>query len=254
MSALDYLKTLPVVVINVPTSTRRWGQFCSMSLPLFGEAVRFPASPILDARAEALEWRDMVRYSVQGGGDPLGLFNREGAFLALDKTLEREQKQREYAATYSLFRTTIQVCQFALSQGWERFAIAEDDAVPRLDVLDALGAPPPGSEMTIWGGAISGGAHKWDSREYLSGKQGRYVRIKQPKGLYNATLYEMNLRAASLQIEKLMAHPHGIDCSWWYTMRELEECWRIFPTAFVQYGQSDRIKRPRFDAYTRETR
>lgn len=239
MSARDHLKSLPAVVINVPTSTEKLRAFRSHVEPLIGELYIQPAAPIIDKRAEAFAWRDMILDSV-ASKDPRGHYERVKVFRAQDKTLERPLKQLEYAATYSLYRSVIAVLQFGIQSGFERFVIFEDDAMPRLDRIDELDAPPVDADLAVWGGAMKMGAHKADDKRYLEGRKSPWKRINSAYDRYIATAYEVSQEGARAHLAALLEHPHAVDCSWWYTM-EAVPSYHIDPTAFVQVGVSDRI-------------
>lgn len=248
MNALEHIRdSVPTLVINVPESVSRWQQFMTLTRSSLGEVYQFPASPIIDQRAEAFEWRDLVRES-QAANEK---YSNVKVFLAQDKTLEREAKQHEYAATYSLYRSTISALKYGLECGWSRFMIMEDDAVPRIDVLTSLTSPPPSSELIVWGGAIPMGAHNTDGKRYLEGRQSAYKIIKKPAiNRYIATAYEVTRSAAEAHLYHLTTAPHAVDCAWWYTMDSADSLW-VDPVAFVQQGQSDRIDKLREGISTR---
>lgn len=249
MNALMHLKTVPTLVITVEGSTARQHQFRQRALDTVGNAFMFQAAPIVNLREEAFAWRDMVVDTCLTK-DCQGMFSNVKVFQAKDKTLEREAKQHEYAATYSLYRSIIEALKYGIEQGWEWFMICEDDAVPRTDVLSALPAPPEDAELIVWGGAIQMGAHNHDDKLYSEGKQSKYVRIKNPRNRYIATAYEMSRHAAMMHLAMLIDHPHAVDCSWWYTMDSVVS-YAISPTAFVQVGESDRIVKLKNGRYMR---
>lgn len=250
MNAFEYLQTLPVLCINVPASTHKWEQFMTLTRPHLGETVyQFAASPIVDMEKEAYEWRDLVM-GTKHFRDPDGLYEKVNVFQALDKTLQRPKKQHEYAATYSLYRTTMQAMEYFLSWGIDRFLLLEDDAVPRYEALREVPAPPQDTDLRIWGGAIPMGAHNHDNQQFLGGSNPQWKHIKSPKGLYMTTAYEVTRDGAKAHLEELAAHPHAVDCSWWYTMKKVQSC-RLSPVGFVQYGPSDRIERSKEGVFVR---
>lgn len=241
MKAIDYLKTLPAYYINVDTNSERHQQFLSQTAPLFASVNRHPASPIVDARSEALEWREMIKLSKETPGH----YDKVNVFLANDKTMEREKKQREYAATFSLYRSVLEVMNRFLESGEDRMILLEDDAVPRLQLLEEVNAASPFVDLIVWGGAIPMGAHNHDGKQFVAGKEPRWKEVtKKGTGRYIATAYEVTRYGAEVQAWALTAHPHAVDCAWWYTM-DLVRSVVLEPTGFVQRGQSERISKLR---------
>lgn len=238
MNALAYLRTMPAVFISVPASTDKQYRFAQNVKPHLREVYMQPAAPIVDARAEAFAWRDLIVNSKESM-DPKGHYERVKVFCAKDKTLEQPKKQHEYAATYSLYRSVQAALSFGLLMGWDRFMVFEDDAMPRLDLLKQVGAPPQG-DLNVWGGAMKMGAHKADDRRYMAGESTSWKRITSSYDRYIATAYEVSADGASSYLRSLKNHPHAVDCAWWYTMDEVPS-YRLDLAGFVQVGRSDRI-------------
>ena len=250
MNALQYLRDIPVVFINVESSVKKREQFMRGNGQLFDTIYRLPASPIVDVAQEAHEWRSLVS-ETKANRDDLGMFTKVNVFLAKDKTLERESKQHEYAATFSLYRSVMAALLFFLNNThWDRMMLMEDDALPRLQLLSQIGPPPSDADLIVWGGAISMGAHNYDDTLFIQKKAAAWKPIKNPRNRYIATAYEMTRKGALEQFRALQEHPHAVDCSWWYTMASVTSV-ALSPVGFVQYGQSDRINTVKNGRYER---
>lgn len=242
MTALDYLKRLPAIWINLDRSPDRAEQFERLTAPLFGAAHRLAAYDGCDYDAmAAYQFRDAVTASI--ANDPLDLFSTVNNFQAGNKYLERNPKTRTlYGCTMAVFFSHMRAIKWGLESGWERFMVLEDDAVPRTVAMNRLAAPPEGSHINVWGGAIPMAGHKSDNRVFNEGKQLAWNPLPKGKRLdktYCATAYELTREAAVAFVMEVENRPMPFDIAWWYPM-EIMGGHRLQPTGFVQTGISER--------------
>lgn len=245
MTALDYLKNLPAVWINLDRSPERADQFNRMTAPLFAAAHRVRAYDGLtdyDPDTAAFAWRDGVLRTLETStwwrefGKPIGNFQ------AGDKYLKSQRKARElYACTLAVFYSHQAAIKIGYDTGWDRFMVLEDDAVPRSDALSRVTAPY-GKPFNVWGGAIPMAGHKSDNAMFNAGKRMDWQTL--PEGnkldkLYCATAYELTHDAAGVMLDHMNECPLPFDISWWYTMNAVGGQ-RLVPTGFIQTGVSDR--------------
>lgn len=243
MTALDYLKQLPALWINLDRSPHRAEQFERMSAPLFAAAYRvraFDGVGHYDPDTAAFQWRDAVSRTLEE--NPHGLFSKVKNFQAGDKYLKSHEKARVlYSSTMAVFYSHLAAIKLGLDTGWDRFMVLEDDAVPRTVAMNRLEAPDP-AHINVWGGAIPMAGHKSDDRSFQEGKKMGWETL--PSGpkldkLYCATAYELTREAAQCFVDHVESRPQAFDIAWWLPMH-LMGGQRLVPTGFVQTGVSDR--------------
>lgn len=245
MTALDYLKQLPAVWINLERSPDRAEQFERMTAPLFAASYRMVAYDGLlhyDPDTAAFAWRDGVKRTLETSAWWKEFGKPVTNFQAGNKYLNAQRKARElYACTLAVFYSHQAAIKMGYDTGWDRFMVLEDDAIPRSDAMSRLEAPSA-SHFNVWGGAIPMAGHKSDNRMFNEGKKMGWVDL--PKGnkldkLYCATAYELTHDAAGIMLGHMSENPLPFDISWWYAMDAVGGQ-RLVPTGFIQTGVSER--------------
>jgi len=245
MTALTYLKDLPVLWMNLDKSIERADQFRSLTKPLFGESHRISA---IDGRnssddTRAYVWRDMVRRTHEN--DANGMFEHIRNFSATDEKLDHNRALRQkYSCTYALYETALLTLKTARGLGYQRFMVMEDDAVPRINALSETDEPSSEHQFNVWGGMIRMGAQKTDDARFLTGARLKWHTIHDPRMMFCATAYEVTSYAASWLLRDFIMRPTAVDVSWWYTMINIP-AQRLMPVGFTQFGQSDRCVKVR---------
>jgi GR25 family glycosyltransferase involved in LPS biosynthesis len=244
VNALDYLKQLPAVWINLERSPARAEQFSRMTAPLFAAAYHVPAYDGVkhyDPDTAAFQWRDAMLDTVQNKDDR-GIWTTVTNFQAGDKYLKSQPGARAlYACTMAVFYSHLKAIQYGYDAGWERFVVLEDDAVPRTQALASCPAPQP-SHINVWGGAIPMAGHKSDESVFQAGRTMAWDPLPSGKRLdklYCATAYELTREAAKTFLERVTPRPLPFDIAWWYPMDVLGG-YRLVPTGFIQTGVSER--------------
>lgn len=244
MTAIDYLKQLPALWINLERSPTRADQFERMTAPLFAAAYRVNAYDGVkhyDPDTAAFQWRDAMVNTTQNLDDR-GIWSTVTNFQAGDKYLKSQPGARAlYACTMAVFYSHLAAIKLGYDTGWERFMVLEDDAVPRTVALNRVRDVPDG-HVNVWGGGIPMAGHKSDNTVFNSGKGLEWQTLPSGKKLdklYCATAYEITREAAECFLTDVAVRPLPFDIAWWYVMDKLGGS-RLVPTGFVQTGISDR--------------
>lgn len=178
MTLGERLAALPGVYINLDRAEEKREGFERDVAPLLGECVRLPA---VDGREipdeEAAQWH--VRARVNKAGPDA--YPKKWSY----KTWETAR------GTLGCVRSHRLAMLMGLERGWDRWIVFEDDAVPRLDMLDmrwSLDEP----DFVGWGGVMLA-AHSTDDQIYRKGTKHRWKQLDARHDLYyGAHAYEVS--------------------------------------------------------------
>uniref|UniRef100_A0AAU6R792 Glycosyltransferase n=1 Tax=Micrococcus phage Kurnik TaxID=3092208 RepID=A0AAU6R792_9CAUD len=248
MSALEYLKDLPVFYINVDAHEHRSQRFMSEVAPLFREVHRVPAMKIENVVEEANDFSARVRASREHH-DPRGIFRKFPSIYTIPSFNSETKRAREYAATRSLTLSTLRAVMWAKSFGFDRFMLMDDDAAARMQILETITPGPREADLTIWGGGYGSGGLLKDNQRFLAGETPRWVDISGKQGRFFSQAYEMTTAGADAIEYAIRNHFHAVDLMWWYAFDRVPT-FTLQPSAFTQVGESVRVVK--HNARTRE--
>lgn len=238
MTALEHLKTLPVLFVNVDGHEAREARFREQMDPLFREVIRVPAVPLGDIVADANDFSIRVQHS-RANADPNGHFARFPSIYTIKEFKQPTKRAREYACTRSLVLSTLKAVLMARDLGYERFMMCDDDAAPRMQILENMPLAPPG-DITVWGGAYSSGGLRRDNERFLEGEAPRWVSVNKNPTRFFSQAYEMNTTGADAIEYAIRNHFNAVDLMWWYAFARTT-AWTLQPSAFTQVGESVRV-------------
>lgn len=248
-SSLDYLKTLPAFYINVDGHRDREAAFIQRNNPLFKELIRVPAIPLGNVLEEANDFSARVRWSRENA-DHLGHFAKFQSIYTIQEFKSETKRAREYAATRSLAFSTLKAIMTAREMGYERFMLMDDDAAPRLQVLENVKSAPQDADIRVWGGAYSSGGLRRDNERFLAGEKERWINVnKSTRTRFFSHAYEMNVAGAEAMEYALRNHFNAVDLCWWYAFARCE-AYTLQPGGFTQVGES--IRTVKHNPRTRE--
>lgn len=239
MNALEYLKTLPVLYINVDAHEQRSLRFMTETAPYFKEVVRVPAVEITDVVREANDFSQRVRWS-RDNADPLGYFKRFPSIYTIENFTSETKRAKEYAATRSLVLSTLRAVDYARQLGYEHFMLCDDDAAPRPQILNDMVLPYTDTDITIWGGGYGSGGLLRDNQRFLEGEIPVWKNISKRNGRFFSQAYELTTRGADAIENAIRNHFHAVDFMWWYAFAEVPTQ-TLQPSAFTQVGESVRV-------------
>lgn len=256
MSGFEHLQQLHCMWINVDFSTERAARFETYTAPIFGSHQRISAVPIptqdAELQAEADAHHQAAAYTRQYN-DPRGFFSSsefyKKKFMDVDASGHvKKGYVKTYAKTRSLMKSVAGALKMGMEAGWDRWIVAEDDAIPRSLEYAQWPTPPEDADIAVWGGAFPRQGALNDNAMYLAGHPFKWRALEGRHRAEYAHVWEVNQAGAAAMLEALRTHYMNLDNSWWYAF-DMCTAYAMRPGAFVQTGASERNQKKSSDKY-----
>ena len=229
MTAREHLSQLPMYYINLDKDVSRHTGFLTEMAPLFGSATR-----IAGIEGWTLPDEEVVAFRLrhaEHAGKPA-------------PTKWTERVWRIARGMLGCSRSFQLALRTGLEAGHERFVLCEDDARPRLELLDIV--EPPGGDMVGWGG-MQFAAAATDDALFLSGKPHRWKPLDKPQhgshGFFCMHCYEVTPRFAEALLEVMALEDRYNDWCWNVLWGPRFTAWQSLPQVFcIRSGNLSTIR------------